>query len=238
MGKFTTTGSASEPTVLPDETMLQHNNLSENYQASENFAANISILNSRLARNLEWGAAALLSHSDYGNENQVWNNPNENFLTGCVGASADSESTSTCHAYDTTEGVKASTTGNIYGVYDMSGGAFESVMSGMLDLGEEVLLRGDADFDNLNSIPERYIDAYEFGITSDDADAYQRRILGDATAETRNWYDSNQSFITDEQPFFVRGGNIDGGGIFSFDKTAGNITSGFRLVLSEERKNE
>ncbi len=234
IGKYTTTGSLENPSVLPNETMLLNNDLADNYLTAINFKDHVNVFNARLARNLEWGAVALLSRSIYGNENVVWNNPNDSYTTGCAGNSHNASSGIVCNPFDSSEGVNASTTGNVYGVYDMSGGAFESVMNAMYDLTKTVLLIGSSNLDNINQIGEKYIDKYEFGITSDDSSAYERRILGDATSETRGWDGSNQVFITDDNPFFLRGGDINNSGIFSFDNSAGNITSGFRLILSEE----
>lgn len=87
-------------------------------------------------KNVEWGAVAYLSQSQYGHE--PWINPcgDESFdslkyKTGYAGKSKDSELLSSgdinISTYNTTDGVKASTTGNIYGVYDMSGGSGEMV---------------------------------------------------------------------------------------------------------------
>ncbi|HHT38169.1 MAG TPA: hypothetical protein GXZ95_01990, partial [Mollicutes bacterium] len=68
-----------------------------------------------------------LSKSQYGNPNEIWNNSNNSYKTGCAGSSVDASNEDICNEYHTTDGVKASTTGNIYGIYDMSGGAFEYV---------------------------------------------------------------------------------------------------------------
>jgi len=234
IGKYMTTGSFLEPTVLPNEVMQQNSNLVDNYQTVSNFADNLENLNARMTKNTEWGAVALLSKSEYGNADPVWVNPNSNYLTGCAGNSQLASSTTTCNQFDSVNGVNASTTGNKYGVYDMSGGAYESVMGAMYDEGNVSLQIAESDFSNLNTILSRYIDKYQYGETSTNSAAYNRRILGDATAETRNWDNSSQEFVYDENPFFLRGGNINNPGIFSFDPSPGNITSGFRIVLSKE----
>ena len=64
------------------------------------------------------GAVAYLTHSQYGrNRNEVTVNDNEEYITGRA------EDTTTYNpngnSYNTTNGMLASTTGNIYGVYDM-----------------------------------------------------------------------------------------------------------------------
>ena len=73
------------------------------------------------------GAVAYLTHSQYGrNGNEITINNNSNYITGIAGDTVTaSSSSSTTNAYNTSKGMLASTTGNIYGVYDLSGGAWE-----------------------------------------------------------------------------------------------------------------
>ena len=77
-------------------------------------------IDTHMIKNTEWQAVALLSYSKYGNTNIVNNNT---LYTG--GVTINDES----YDYNVLDkGVKASTTGNIYGVYDMAGGKREFVM--------------------------------------------------------------------------------------------------------------
>ncbi len=83
------------------------------------------------------GAVAYLTQSAYGrNKEEITINnyytstssPYRTEVTGLAGNSVSASSTSTLasvYAYDTTNGMKASTTGNITGVYDLSGGVWE-----------------------------------------------------------------------------------------------------------------
>ena len=86
-----------------------------------------------MLKNNEWGAVAYLTQSIYGrcssstSCSEVGINNNSSYVTG-YGAPAGSSSSVTNGAYNTNLGMDASTTGNIYGVYDMSGGAYEYVM--------------------------------------------------------------------------------------------------------------
>ena len=109
---------------------------------------------------MEWGAVAYLQHSKYGSHTSIRINNNSNYLTGyaarqepTIGYSGTNELCSNtplaCNEYGgvTTPGadgtyntnyfnkasVVASTTGNYSGIYDMSGGAWEYMMSGMDD---------------------------------------------------------------------------------------------------------
>ncbi len=100
-----------------------------------------------MIKNDEWGAVAYLSQSKYGkygNSNylaknkEIYQNKSEEYITGSSnGTPGQSETTLIQYAYnDMTNldegqgqvGPGASTTGNIYGIYDMSGGAWEYVM--------------------------------------------------------------------------------------------------------------
>ena len=98
-------------------------------------------LNSHMMKNTEWGAVAYLSSSKYGkidksgNIVRVFNNPYYNNktdycspITGLSGGTATQfniGTTEDLYTYNTSQGCEASTTGNVYGVYDMAGGSWE-----------------------------------------------------------------------------------------------------------------
>ena len=83
---------------------------------------------SHLMKCSEWGAVAYLAHSQYGrNGHEITINNNSNRYTGMAGDSVSAESSSSTNSYDTEAGGLASTTGNVYGIYDMSGGTWESM---------------------------------------------------------------------------------------------------------------
>ena len=120
VGKFETTGSADNPTIKPGITSLRSQNVSTQFETAKKIGINNSLsLETSMMKNSEWNAVAILSQSIYGRcpsdstclEVALNNN---NFITG----SATVGST-----YNSEEGVKASTTMNITGVYDMNGGA-------------------------------------------------------------------------------------------------------------------
>jgi len=88
-------------------------------------------IDTHMAKNNEWAAALYLSNSIYGrcisstecvevSENNHDESSSSSTMTGYGNNSTAS--------YNTSLGMDASTTGNIYGVYDMHGGANESVM--------------------------------------------------------------------------------------------------------------
>ena len=87
-------------------------------------------------KNTEWGAVAYLSHSKYGINTEVRINNNSSYLTGYSATDETDQSSypgvsgttsDITLPYNTETGYKASTTGNITGIYDMSGGAWEYV---------------------------------------------------------------------------------------------------------------
>ena len=99
-----------------------------------------------MIKNSEWGAVAYLSHSKYGTCTdgtckEIGINNNSNYITGC-GAVAGSRESTTCNAYNTATGMLASTTGNIYGVYDMSGGAYEYTMANVVSNDGSTMMSG------------------------------------------------------------------------------------------------
>jgi hypothetical protein len=110
-----------------------------------NFAQTADNLNVHQQKSTEWGAAAYLSTSIYGvgsTNSRVQNNSYYNSslgdgngetgygVTGCGPGSSgsDAQQTTACSHYYTALGQLGSTTQNVYGVYDMAGGAWEYVM--------------------------------------------------------------------------------------------------------------
>ena len=120
-------------------------------------------------------------------------------------------------------GGAASTTGNITGVYDMSGGAFEYVM------GNYNKTAGSSGL-TVSGIPAEHIDIYSGTSAS-------ASHLGDALGETAGWYNDKANFVNSSYPWFRRGGSYGDGGsagvfYFEFDAGGGNAHYGFRVALS------
>ena len=198
---------------------------------------------SHMMKNMEWGAVAYLSSSIYGRYTnastciesgcEVWINNNSSFTTGCAGSSVSASSASTCNAWNTSTGVNASTTGNIYGIYDMSGGAWEYVMGNYNDTISSA---------GFSSMPEaKYYDKYTGTDSNRDFTKYH---LGDATKETvktkssgqNAWYQDSSYSVRSSTPWVERGGYFSNGtsaGVFRFSKNDGssNRYNSFRVVL-------
>ena len=229
VGKFETgykgstdTTSAQVNTIEPEKVQIKPNvnswrgiNVANAFYTVYDYKRN---LDSHMMKNTEWGAVSYLQHSKYGSMSSVRINNHSDFKTGyasvleptCVydGTNRDcskyGNTNDVTNLWNTSVGYLASTTGNITGVYDMSGGAWEYVMGVMADKkgnlisGKNNLSNSgfngvyeapntDGDTSGLTSLttgkdfPEsKYYDIYSYSSNSMN---YQRRILGDATGE-------------------------------------------------------
>ena len=222
--------------ILPNVTSWRYNTVSnyntviQNMQAISNiYGLNTSRTNtdSHMLTNYEWGAVAYLTNSKYGRctdgsctevtKNGYGETNNFTTMTGCGPISSGSTSYSTtCNAYNTTLGQLASTTGNVTGVYDMSGGAFEYIMGNMSSVsGSYTFYPSEGGFANSWYTASRikYITTYANGSSNGDQTAYNRGRLGDATGEVvlstgefGSWYSGYSDFPFSDYSWFVRGG--------------------------------
>ena len=184
-------------------------------------------LQSHMLKNSEWGAVAYLTESKYGrNGTEIGQNTNSSYITG-GGAS---------NAYATTN-QDQSTTGNVYGIYDMRGGASEYVASYYTE-GDSSKLNNGSSFTNTKT-SDKYATAYG-SAGYDSASQYYK--YGDATYETRSWHSDYAYFVYSSSPFFLRGGyygsNASDAGVFYFlgsgNGTANSYAYSFRLALCVE----
>ncbi|MDD4733850.1 MAG: prepilin-type N-terminal cleavage/methylation domain-containing protein [Bacilli bacterium] len=259
LGATTTAGAqvnssdSSKIIVKPNVFSWRNNTVYNMFVAAYNYDRSND---SHMMKNTEWGAVAYLSHSKYGINKEININNNSSFKTGYSATEGSDQTTypgnygtgaTITLGYKTETGYLASTTGNITGIYDMSGGAWEymaSHKSGQL---------GTSGFTtttiaNYNS---KYFDVYS---TSSSTTTYNYRILGDATGEMgpfynyadgdgtnryhNNWYADYSYFVDSSYPWFERGGNNYNGvlaGQFYFLRNTGGVSSslGSRLVLSD-----
>ena len=196
-----------------------------------------SILNSHMMKNDEWGAVAYLSKSKYGKQNEeVWINNSSSYITGSAGNSASAGSNEgTTNDYTSTQGVKASTTGTVYGVYDMSGGAHEYVAAyvngenNRLIIYGKALINGETKTKNVYEKASR--DYYE-----DNYNANSSKY-GDAVYEVSksggyysSWYGDYSHFPDFYGYFFERGSGYSRGayaGVLAFHYSSGGSTNGY-----------
>ena len=191
-----------------------------------------------MMKNMEWGAVTYLSHSKYGINKEIAINSANTYTTGCGPQSEGSTSYgATCNGYTTALGQSASTTGNISGVYDMSGGSWEYVMGNIVN-SSGAFYSSNAGF---SSTPNaKYYDKYSYGTSSTE---YTRGKLGDATKEmapvsssNTSWYSDYANFPHSSSPWFLRGGIFGNGaraGAFVFNNLNGtaNMVRSSRAVL-------
>ena len=215
-------GTSEKIAVVPGVTSWRDTTIGDMYTYAKAYSTN---LNSHMLKNSEWGAVAYLTESKYGrNGTEVTINNSSNYITGS--AQTTSETTSD---YKSADGVLASSTGNVYGIYDLSGGAYEyvaayysgSTSSNLTNNGSSLV--GETD--------KKFVTVY----TGDDETTDYK--LGDATYETSGWHSDNANFVYSDYPFFVRGGNYINGtnaGVFSFNRNRGssNSNNSFRMCLA------
>ena len=191
---------------------------------------------SHMLKNMEWGAIAYLTNSKYGRCanntcTEVTINNSSDFITGNAGDTVSASSASgITNAYNTTKGQLASTTGNIYGVYDMSGGAWEYVMGNMSSAtGSYIYYASSGGLNYTYTGNEKYVNTYSYGTSNTNQTAYNRARLGDATSESKSWYSDSTSFVNSSSSWFGRGGNYSnaaGAGPFDSNGNAGLTLNG------------
>ena len=201
-----------------------------------------STLKSHMMKNSEWGAVAYLTQSTFGKNEEVWINNSGNYITGSAGNSVSaSGNTGTTNDYTSTQGQEASTTGNVTGIYDMSGGAWEYV-AGYVNNGNGNLTSYGSSLVNGASYTK---DVYSVGSSDSYSNNYTANasVYGDAVyetsisdGETASWNRDHSFFPDTSYPFFLRGGDFRSGtnaGVFSFtcDTGRSDNTYSFRPVL-------
>ena len=237
IGKFEISkGTDNNPIVLPNKSSLVSQVVSSQFETALKFSggsintstgavthsgSNIyglaNTTNSHMIKNIEWGAMAYLSHSRYGigTEIRINNYYNSGFKTGCGAASNNAASSTTCSIeYGKATTYPQSTTENISGIFDTSGGGWDRVM------GNYNKVKGDYEF---TSLPERkYYDLFNLSSLSACTLA---TCGGQALYETSEWYSDLSNFInSNTYPWIVRSGGYGDkttAGIFNFGRNVG-----------------
>jgi len=265
VGKFETSKSndAEDNSINPEGIQIKPNVVSwQNIQVANAFYTTYDYkrnLDSHMMKNTEWGAVAYLQHSEYGSHAKIRINNNSDYITGYANVTEPTcgwnSDSCDCNRYGTTSditlpyntetGYLASTTGNITGIYDMSGGTWEYVMGVMQDMSGNMFTGQNAsnhsgfignygEGGNLtvgHKWPNsKYYDVYKYGTT---ISKFANGILGDATKEmgpffqvnytvqnqSGSWYFNRSRFAYMVYPLFERGGTVPDGveaGIFAF----------------------
>ena len=194
IGKFEISGTTSKINILPNKEPL-NSVVNSLFNAVKNISSSYNINgDSHMIRNIEWGAVAYLKQSDYGlGITDIARNATS--YTGYA------NSKSTTYYYSSTNGVKASTTGTIYGVYDMAGGFYEYTMGTI----------------ESTSFDKKYVDMYN---------SNNLNRLGDAVIETKSFYSDYVQSFDSTRKWYVRGGYYGASssynGVFAYHGSSSN----------------
>ena len=236
---------------LPNVQSARSISIGDMYQVSRSYDSNKE---SHLMKNSEWGAVAYLTHSQYGrNGTEIDINNSSSYITGNGGGSPTASSASgTKYAYNTANGIKASSTGNISGIYDLSGGAWEQSASYNKASTSRYLTDASYGYNMTkeakngdNYISTKYVTAYKNGTsTFYGTTIYTIGKTGDATKETYegagkySWNSDYAYFAYSGCPFFYRGGGYSeksiAGVFYSYPANGeSDVNYGFRVVLAK-----
>ena len=202
-----TDGTATTIKVQPGVTNFSSITIGDMYTYAKAYSTE---LKSHMLKNSEWGAVAYLTESKYG-RNGTEVSINNNGTTYYTGGGAEK-------AY--INNVLQSSTGNVYGIYDLSGNAYEYVASyyNGSDANTTYIGYGDS-FASIGGTSDEYSTVYNSS-GNDSASARANYKYGDATYETSGWHGDYAYFVYSTYPFFLRGGHFSNGsiaGVFNFN---------------------
>ena len=269
IGKFELTGTISNITTKPNLSSIRNQSVSTfetnimNMKNSGNRYGLSTNTDTHMIKNSEWGAVAYLSHSKYGTCTDgtckgMGINNNSSYITGC-GATSGSDESTICNSYNTKTGMLVSTNGNIYGVYDMSGGAYEYTMANIVSNDGTTMMSGfdtsknseytgklydSGNYTSYTGIDypnNKYYDKYSF---STDYGSIINSKLGDGIKEVydssmRLWYGAYFKLVEKDNPWFIRSINFNAAsnaGLFNSDgdKGAAKSYNSSRLIITPQ----
>ena len=269
VGKFETTGNDNIQLVLPNKNYTNNNfnskgighffdlgkslgvydennpygnteKISDTRQNNHNLSASYS----HMAKNSEWGTVAYLSSSKYGSGiGKVLANASYSY----TGRGSNEEK------YQTSGGVKSSTTGTVYGVYDMSGGGDEVVAGGRTRSNFLPYTPKEEEY-MMYLVRPPYINPYTFpstNVTDPNKcswescgghalhEIYNFQTITGQSSPTNIWGGNGESvefFIGSSYPWFIRGGGLGLGatqGVYDvyMDSDKAYYADSFRAML-------
>jgi len=236
--------------------------------ASSFYGLNSTKTDSHQMKNSEWGAVAYLTQSSCGRDgteislNNYYtteSSPWRTAITGmCTNGTSGSKSTTLGNAYNTTVGVKGSSTANVTGIYDLNGCVWERtaayISNGNASLSSygKSYANTTANANGYQTLSTKWATVYPYNSSSDsytnNYSVYSGKKsttygFGDAVLETSttdsgspSWNGDCSDFPGPSSPFFGRGGcygDTSLTGLFAFDDTIGGpyYDAGFRSVL-------
>ena len=248
-----TCSNANGIIIKPNVNSLRYNNVSNFFFASRSmeqtgnsFGFVSSEVDTHMSKNNEWGAVAYLTHSIYGRCtssttcSEVGINNNSSYITG-YGAPAGSSSSATNGTYNTALGKDASTTKNIYGIYDMNSTASKYVMMVFRKYSGYGLSRNSG-FNGLTYDDGNYTNGVDFPnekyYYSNKIDGECDNIKGHALGETSMWYGYFSRCGGSVSPWLIRSYDSYQGmlGLFrpSSESGYGSKTISSRFVITNE----
>ena len=235
IGKYESSDAGdNKVAIVPNVTSLTNINVSTMFERAQSLSK--TNIDAHMLKNTEWGAVAYLTQSQYGrNGTEISVNQCSDYITGAGRGIGDNPIYNSTYGgnkieesqrYNGEIGKLSSTTGNVYGIYDMSGGVHEYVMGVYGTNGSPAT--GESGF---TEFPEsKYYNLY----TTTSAN---NSNIGDALYETSEWNNDNAVFVSSYYPFFKRGGDYSdtsNAGVFYFNYNNGYsyYNNGFRVCLA------
>ena len=238
-----------DPMIKPNVTSWRYININNAFNVSlkmndeGNRYGFSNDVDTHMMKNSEWAIVSYLSQSKYGklgngdytdDNKEIYQNKSISYITGCsYGSPSNGNTDYGCqYTYDIDiNGTGASTTGTIYGIYDMSGGSWEYVMANYNNIS------ASSGFSEPLILESKYYNKY----TSNNVNiaCNGETCLSQGLSETSGWYNDFHNMVNATYPWLVRGGGYDLSalaGVFNFNYiivTGGpNGGSSFRLVIS------
>ncbi len=255
------------PTFSPNKPSVNYIGISDAYDLCKDITSinnpyKLKNIDSHLTKNSELGAVVYLTQSKYGRNkeevtinNVTLNGVNDVFaVTGYAGANINAQpnvitidemntnSVKNSYEWTTIQGQKASSTNNVYGIYDLNGGAWEWT-SGYIGAGTYYTTYAKSLEGDSNKYKSKYAGTSENDQTNYTSTPNTTRV-GEAIWETstkgteiNSWNGDYSYFLSTTQgPFTIRAGgwyNAQVAGTFGFTRNYGfcNYFLGFRTVL-------
>ena len=245
-----TCSNANGIIIKPNVTSLRYNNISNFFyasrsmeQAENSFGFVNTEVDTHMSKNNEWGTVIYLTHSIYGRCNN---------FTNCTNVSRNSN-----EVYNTTSGKDTSTTGTIYGVYNMNDGKNEYVMGVLADTNGNPR-SGDNSSQTSGFTGMEYNGTMYTGVPFPDSKYYNlysgnyyeesaqigSKYIGHALKETDSWYGERIGYmqstpLSNMYPWVLRNWNL---GMFNvwhttgyyYNSMADSSYSSARFVITNE----
>jgi len=215
---FTAVGTGTTPTSRPNVRSWKSTAVTNMFTYAKDINGTNTEIGAHMAKNNEWGATAYLT-SALGRIPYI--NNKSYYVTAYSGGTQNASASSTSYLWSSEEGVRASTTHNVYGIYDMSAGAYEYTATYYADTSQSSVSSLKTSY---ASDGDKYVECYDDGkLTADSA------VLG---------WDSDTTLerLYGGYPVVARGGiddKLSAAGIFYTGSGDGAVhdSYSFRLIL-------